>query len=167
MTYRLALLVLCLPLAACGGMSITRDGVVQGTERFQGGFSEATTTPLEDLNIRRDEIPPILLAARARPYDLTGLGRCPALIAEIDRLDLILGPDVDQPTQRQQLEAQAADAALSAVSDAAGDLIPMRGWVRRLSGAHAHARDVRDAIEAGTARRSYLKGVAHARRCRR
>lgn len=167
MLRRLFVLALFVPLAACGGVSISRDGLMQGGQRFQGGLSEAAMTPLEDLNIRRDEIPAVLLAARANPYGTNGLGRCGALIAEIDRLDYVLGPDVDQPTARGPLETQAADAALAAVSDAAGDLIPLRSWVRRISGAHAHSREVQQAIAAGNARRSYLKGVAHTRRCRR
>ena len=162
----LALALLILPVAACGTLSVSREGVAEGGQRFQDGFSDAATTPLEDLNIRRDEIPEILLQARESPYSLTGLGRCPALVAEIHRLEFVLGPDVDETTPSDPVENQAADAALSAVADAAGDLIPLRSWVRRLTGAHAHSETVQRAVLAGTARRSYLKGVAQARRCR-
>lgn len=160
------ILTLSLSLSACASSQITREGMNQGSERFQGGLAAATLTPLEDLNLRRDEIPQVLLEAQANPYGLAGLSRCGPLRGEIDRLDFVLGPDVDQPEEREALENRAADAALAAVSEAAGDLIPMRSWVRRLSGAHAHSRAVREAVEAGQARRSYLKGVAFARRCR-
>ncbi len=43
--------------------------------------------------------------------------------------------------------------------------MPFRGWIRRLSGAERHARDVAAAIAAGTARRAFLKGVGQGRIC--
>jgi hypothetical protein len=155
------------PLTACGSLVTTQDRFDHGTRRFQDGFSDAAATPLEDLNIRRDEIPAVLIRASENPYNLTGLSRCPALVAEIHSLEFVLGPDVDESPGSDPLEDRAADAALSAVADAAGDLIPMRSWVRRISGAHAHSARVQRVILAGTARRSFLKGVAQTRRCRR
>ena len=149
-----------LSVGACATMDVSR-----GAERFQGGVGDAAAAPLEDLNLRRDEIPPVLVAAAAQPYSLSGMGRCSALAGEIARLDEVLGADVDVPPEASVVEDQAADLALSAVRDTATDLIPLRGWVRRLSGARAHDEAVERAIQAGIARRAYLKGVAHARRC--
>ena len=50
--------------------------------------------------------------------------------------------------------------------DAAGGIVPFRGWVRKLSGAERHARDVAAAIGAGAVRRAFLKGIAGQRGCK-
>jgi hypothetical protein len=39
------------------------------------------------------------------------------------------------------------------------DIIPYRGWVRKLSGAERHAKKVDQAYQAGKLRRAYLKGL--------
>ena len=91
----------------------------------------------------------------------------PDLRAWIDALDEALGPDVDQPTPATGTGDQAANAALDMVRDTATDFIPLRSWVRRLSGAAAHDREVQAAIRAGLVRRGFLKGIAHQRRCTR
>lgn len=160
---RIALIALCLPIAACASGSVER-----GSERFQGGVGTAATAPLDDLNLRREEIPEILTQARQLPYAVNGLSTCAALTAEVTKLDEVLGDDVDVANANAvPVETQAADAALGVVRDTASDLIPMRSWVRRLSGAHAHSLEVQEAIRAGTARRGFLKGVAEARGCNR
>ena len=123
--------------------------------------------PLEDLNLKREEIPEVLLQARGAPYAVTGLGRCAAIGAEIARLDEALGPDIDVPTSGdgEALDQQAAGAALDAVRDTATDFIPFRSWVRRLSGAAQHSREVQSAIRAGLARRAFLKGIGQQKNC--
>ncbi|HEX5775342.1 MAG TPA: hypothetical protein VFX95_01555, partial [Caulobacteraceae bacterium] len=47
----------------------------------------------------------------------------------------------------------------------AQDVIPFRGWVRKLTGAERHDRLVGQAIHAGQVRRAYLKGLGEARGC--
>nr|QQZ48666.1 hypothetical protein JKL49_14210 [Phenylobacterium glaciei] len=47
------------------------------------------------------------------------------------------------------------------MAGAASDLIPFRGWVRRLSGAQRHDSLVTAAINAGAVRRAYLKGLGN------
>jgi len=59
----------------------------------------------------------------------------------------------------------AADATLDAIRDTATDFIPLRSWVRRLSGAEQRSREVLAAIQAGRLRRAYLKGVGMQRNC--
>jgi hypothetical protein len=44
-------------------------------------------------------------------------------------------------------------------------LIPFRGLIRELSGANAQDRAIQAAIQAGLARRGFLKGVGAVRRC--
>jgi hypothetical protein len=35
------------------------------------------TTPLSDLNIRKNKVPAILVRAQSAPYSLAGMARCP------------------------------------------------------------------------------------------
>jgi hypothetical protein len=160
----LAILLLVGPLAACnGGMSIDR-----GAQTFSEGVGDAAATPLEDLNVRRDEIPAVLTEAVEHPYGLAGLGRCSQISAEVSRLDEALGPDLDDPQRMsgERMDDVAAGAALDVVRDTVTDFIPMRSWVRRLSGAEQHSRRVQQSIQAGLVRRSFLKGVGLQRNCR-
>ncbi|PZU01431.1 MAG: hypothetical protein DI624_00150 [Brevundimonas sp.] len=55
--------------------------------------------------------------------------------------------------------------SLGAVRDTVTDFIPMRSWVRRLSGAAAHDREIQFAIRAGSVRRGFLKGLWLERGC--
>ncbi len=172
---------LILPLAALGlsglgacasipgmeGVKVDREQAAQGSQTFAAGVGQAATAPLDDLNLRRQEVPEVLISARRAPYATEGLRRCAAVIAQIDDLDQALGPDVDQPQVAAGTGEQAGNAALDLVRDTATDFIPLRSWVRRLSGAAAHDREVQAAIRAGLVRRGFLKGIAQQRGCRR
>ncbi len=129
------------------------------------GFGDAATQPLVDLNVRREQIPTVLLQAQANPYDRRNLNQCSTIGAEVARLDEALGPDRDEPpapdspSLNERAQDALAEAALEAIRSAATDFIPYRSWVRRLSGAQARSRAVQDAVEAGRLRRAYLKGL--------
>ncbi|KQW79627.1 hypothetical protein [Brevundimonas sp. Root1279] len=157
----------CLLLSACNAGASAVDGVRQ----FGAGFEGAATAPLEDLNLRREMIPTVLLQAESNPYDLRNLNHCSTIGAELTRLDEALGPDLDEPPapDGSYLSERAADAAakaaLTAIRDTTTDFIPGRSWVRRLSGADQHSRHVQSAIQAGRMRRSFLKGVGMSRNC--
>lgn len=147
------LLVLAGLLSGCSGVRTVADGL--------GG---AVSAPLEDVGLRRERIPTVLLQAQANPYDMRNLDRCSTIGAEITRLDEALGPDLDEPpapdgrTLGDQAVDAAAAAALDAIRDTATDFIPARSWIRTLSGAEQHSREVQAAIEAGRLRRAFLKG---------
>jgi hypothetical protein len=51
------------------------------------------------------------------------------------------------------------------VQRTAEGLIPFRSWVRKLSGAEKHAKQVSACVAAGTARRAFLKGLATSQHC--
>lgn len=155
----------CASIPGMSGVQLNREQATQGGATFRQGVGTAATAPLDDLNLRRQEVPEVLIAARRAPYATDALRRCPAIIAQIDDLDEALGPDVDQPQTPQGTGDQAATAALDVVRDTATDFIPLRSWVRRLSGAAAHDREVQAAIRAGLVRRGFLKGIALQRRC--
>lgn len=160
-------LTLSLPLAACNA----GRSAVDGARQFGAGVGAAATAPLDDLNLRRQYIPTVLLQAEANPYDLRNLSHCTTIAAEIARLTEALGPDTDEPPSPDGafLSERAADAAaaaaLDAIRDATTDFIPGRGWIRRLSGAEQHSRQVQSAIQAGRMRRAFLKGTGIQRNC--
>lgn len=122
------------------------------------------TKPLKDMNVVKEDIPPVLQAAANAPYSLKGLGSCQSYSAEISKLNAELGPDLDKikPKQGQS----AGEIALGEVEKAAGKLIPGSGIVRKVSGAEAHERKVKGAIQSGWLRRAFLKGSAQAKGCR-
>ena len=158
--------VLSLALAGCG----TGEMWARGSSRVKAGIGGAVTAPFEDLNIKRVEIPPVLLRAQTSPYDLTGMTRCEPIAAEVGSLDDALGPDLDEPAPPPKTRGQAtadatADTTLEVVRGAATDVVPFRGWVRRLSGAERHNKQVEAAVKAGTVRRAYLKAVGMNMNC--
>jgi len=126
---------------------------------------DTVTSPLRDFNLKRDEIPPVLLKASENAYDLTGMRRCPAITAAIAELDAVLGPDFDVPTDRGK-RRRGEDLAFVAADSLIGTLIPFRGIIREISGARKAQREALGAVFAGVARRSYLKGIAKQRGCK-
>ncbi|WP_054530070.1 hypothetical protein [Erythrobacter sp. SG61-1L] len=122
---------------------------------------DVAVTPIEDLNLEKDEIPPLLLAAQADPYSLAGLNKCSKIIIAVEELDAILGPDFDIATEDER-KMTVGSVAKSVV----GALIPFRGVIREISGANKHEREFQDAIMAGVMRRAYLKGIGLKQGCR-
>lgn len=150
-------------LAALAGCSTGRQ--------VGAGFGDAALSPLADLNVRREQIPTVLLQAQANPYDRRNLGQCTTIGAEVARLDEALGPDRDElpvpnnPTLNERAQDALAEAALDAIRNATSEFIPYRNWVRQLSGAQARSRVVQDAVEAGRLRRAFLKGLGMRANC--
>lgn len=121
---------------------------------------DVAATPVTDLNLRKGEIPPILLTAQAEPYGLAGLRRCSDLAAEIGRIDAVLGEDFDTAAAAKR-RISPGKVAQSVV----GSFIPFRGVIREISGANEEERKLQYAIYAGSARRAFLKGVGLQRGC--
>jgi hypothetical protein len=124
-------------------------------------MGDAVATPASDLNLKKDTIPPLLLTAQVSPYTLAGLKRCPDLAAAVTDLDVVLGPDIDLPA-----DAKGGISAGRVAQAAVGSFIPFRGLIREISGANEQERKIQAAVQAGFARRAYLKGVGEARGCR-
>ena len=121
---------------------------------------DVALTPLTDLNLNQDEIPPLLVESRNNPYASDGIGGCADIRDRVADLDAILGDDYDTlaPTERQL-------SATSVASRVVGSFIPFRGIIRELSGANDRQRDFREAIAAGMMRRAYLKGRGESLGC--
>lgn len=158
----------CLPLfllLMAAGCASVREPRVAGQP---SDFGDAVASPLYDINVLKTKIPVVLLEARDRPYQLPTPMTCTEIARSIEPLDEALGPDLDQPPSGDNpgLLERGGELAVGAVEGAASGLLPMRSWVRRLSGAERHDRLVREAIIAGGVRRSFLKGLGQAGRCR-
>ncbi|WP_229735870.1 hypothetical protein [Novosphingobium endophyticum] len=153
----------CLAMAALGALALTPAEARQPDRPITDndpGVMDVAKTPTTDLNITREEIPAVLIAAVEKPYDLTGLDKCRPLTAAVEELDAILGPDFDLPQEARD-RVSAGRVAKWVVSS----FIPFRGLIRELSGANAQERAIQAAIQAGLARRGFLKGVGAVRRC--
>ncbi|HSZ52838.1 MAG TPA: hypothetical protein VK801_14815 [Caulobacteraceae bacterium] len=144
------------------------EGELQTPDRAQtSSIGAAATAPLHDLNITRQGIPPVLLAAITNPYDAPRPLDCAVVGREVAQLDAILGADFDQPDTPQQpsLTLHNGRVALALVKGASEMLLPFAGFVRTLSGAGHHDQLVIEAITAGSVRRGYLKGLGESLHC--
>ncbi|MFN3514211.1 MAG: hypothetical protein ACK41C_14275 [Phenylobacterium sp.] len=163
--------LLVLPvLALAGACTTTRaDGSPQvqtTSEAKRESVEGALTSPLRDVNLLRNKIPPVLLDAIPHPYERPAPASCENIRYLVMTLNAALGPDLDEPDDNEEsLMMRSRDTALGAMAGLASDIIPFRGWVRKLTGAEQHDRLVAEAITAGGVRRAYLKGLGEARGC--
>jgi len=157
-------------LAFAAALSVPSGVAAQTAEKtdtIKEDVVDAAAQPLEDLNLRSDDIPPILIIAQAAPYELAAVtgqkdfDDCELIRHEIGLLEDVLGPDVDQEAEKEAL----AKRGLRVGGRLLGGLIPFRGVVRELSGANAERAKINAAIFAGLARRGYLKGYGRGIGC--
>ena len=169
-----------LGLCACSSLSnrpepgaaseFGKDASTAATGSLKSGIGSAVTTPLADLNLRRAPIPAVLSALKT-PYDPFIAETCSELGELVTALDQVLGPDSDAPDEDKQRLGEkagnsAAGYALGAISDASGDLVPLRSILRSATGAKRRESRLQSAYDRGVARRAYLKGVGTQMRCK-
>jgi hypothetical protein len=174
-------------LSACATQETARDGsasaapaasvasvpATSSASRNDAGtqVTQAVVTPLNDLNLVRADIPAALVAAEKGPYAVPTQPTCPGITADVQALDAALGPDLDTPASPnnpslvERGTGAAGNAAVGALRSTAENVIPFRGWVRKLTGAEKYSREVAAAIAAGTIRRAYLKGIGQSMGC--
>lgn len=137
-----------------------RDSAVSAQDRAE----KIATQPLRDLNMMPRELPQKLLSVQQSPYDTHQLETCAAMAQEVRTLDVLLPADVDAVTY-----GYAPRNVGEVILDTGGAMIvgmmPFRGIVRAVSGAEAAEARRRFAINAGEARRSFIKGLGLARGC--
>ena len=126
---------------------------------------QIVTQPARDVGAQKTKIPPILVRAGDAPYSTAGMARCPAIAREIAALGRELGPDYGEylgeaPDKTEQAAAVGGKVVVNS-------LIPFRSVVREISGAAPAERRLQAAVEAGLARRGFLRGLQQAKRCRR
>jgi hypothetical protein len=121
------------------------------------------TQPGKDVGAVKTKIPPVLQAARGNPYGVSGLN-CVGLAKGITELNGALGPDfATDPGKKENRAGRFAEAGGQTIVNS---LIPFRGLVREATGAAPAQRRLNAAIDAGYARRGFLRGVHLARKCR-
>lgn len=163
----LAMVAVVALLASCAAPA----GPSPGADQQGAAIAQAAVSPLVDLNIVQAPIPPVLSEAMSAPYATPPDTGCEALAGQLRALDAVLGVDLDTPMpggESNPVERAAqllGQAATDSVRGAAESVVPLRSWVRRLSGAERYSKEVAAAITAGTVRRAYLKGIAQARGC--
>jgi hypothetical protein len=125
---------------------------------------EIVTQPVRDVGVDKPDIPPVLVEAVKDPYSLEGLKTCRQLSAALAAHNEALGPDfVPGGAGKENRGAKLAEAGGKTVINS---LIPFRQLVREISGAAPAQRSLNAAVDAGLARRGFLRGVHLRQRCR-
>lgn len=119
--------------------------------------------PAHDVGAAKTVIPVVLEKAQDNPYDLTGLKTCGQIKSNVDELTKVLGPDFVVGNNKK--ENRAGRLAEAGGRTIVNTLVPFRGLVREISGAAPAQRRLNAAVDAGFARRGFLRGVSLARRC--
>ena len=145
---------------ACAALAlIAAPALAQSAEEVAKG---AVMTPVEDVNLKKRQIPPILLSAMDNPYSQESTRTCRQIGTTLDELDAVLGPDYDEGTTEQR-RIRADKIAKGVVAS----FIPFRSVLREVSGAAGAERRYEAALDAGLARRGYLRGIARQKGCKR
>ena len=122
---------------------------------------DAAMTPAEDVNLKKRKIPEVLLSAQQDPYSRNDTRNCGQINTALGELDAVLGPDFDAGSP-----ARTGLSATMVAKGVVGSFIPFRGVIREISGAAGAERRYDAAIDAGIARRGYLRGIARVRNCK-
>jgi len=130
----------------------------QSTAQRAGDIAEQ---PAKDVGAVKTKIPPVLQNAAASPYSLSGLSKCTQIADAFDELGEALGPDFVQGVDRKKSRKEKVTG-----DTVAGLIVPCRGLVREGSGAAPAQRELNAAVDAGFARRGFLRGVYQTRGCK-
>jgi len=130
----------------------------QSTAERAGDIAEQ---PAKDVGAVKTKIPPVLQQAAAAPYSLSGLSKCARIADAFDELGEALGPDFVQGVDRKKSRKVKVTG-----DTVAGLIVPFRGLVREVSGAASAQRELNAAVDAGFARRGFLRGVYQTRGCK-
>jgi hypothetical protein len=154
--------VFLLPTLLFAATPSLASGPATPASRVQSGATAAdkVQTPMDDLNLSKREIPPVLQDAVQNPYGTDGLGQCAQITTAVEALNTAIGDDIDLPREGG-VRLSASDLA----DFASSTFIPFRDIIRTVTGANARKRRLQEAVLAGFARRSFLKGLGAARRC--
>lgn len=138
-----------------------KDNDVEETAKKAGTIA---TQPVRDVGISKRDIPPVLIKAIENPYTTTNMRTCRQISGGIDELNAVLGPDFAGAGDKKESKAgKLAEAGGKTVINA---FIPFRGLVREISGAAPAERRYNAALDAGLARRGFLRGMAQTKGCK-
>lgn len=149
-------------VAVMAGLAAVALPMSTANAQQEKSTGEIVSQPARDVGIAKTKIPPLLMQAAEAPYTNTGAASCRQIASSISALNGVLGPDFsDSPAQNKQNFAKIGGEAVI------NSLIPFRGIVREVSGASAAERRKNAAIDAGIARRGYLRGLQRSKGCKR
>lgn len=145
---------------------------VAGEKSTQDRLGNAIISPLNDLNIVQTNIPPVITDALKNPYQIPVDTSCEALSEKIDKLNAVLGADLDavihgvEKSYAEKGGEFIQDEAIGSVVRTINGVIPFRSWIRKFSGAEKRSKELTAAIAAGVVRRAFLKGIGQANGCK-
>jgi hypothetical protein len=120
--------------------------------------------PARDVGASKREIPPILEKALGDPYSLKGLKTCAQLSTEVRNLNEVLGADYGiGGTYTENRAGKLAEAGGKTIINS---IIPFRSLVREVTGAAPADRHMNAVVDAGLARRGFLRGVHYKQGCK-
>ncbi len=126
-------------------------------------MADIAMQPAKDIGVKKTSIPPVLAAAEASPYALASASNCSQMAQALSELDEVLG--ADYTVERLPAENRNAKIAEAGGRAVVNSIIPFRGIVREVSGAAAADRALAAAVDAGIARRGFLRGLSTAQGC--
>jgi hypothetical protein len=136
---------------------------VDRTEATLERAGQIAVQPVRDVGIARATIPLVLQEAVQDPYKPLHRQNCAWVDYELARLNQALGTDFGP--DRKANEDRATELALLGGEMVVNSLIPFRGIVREISGAGPADRRKAAAVNAGLARRGYVRGIGMALNC--
>ncbi len=158
MTMKITLALLFLSL---GTAAVAQDRREDETLKKAGDIA---SQPAKDVGIEKTKIPSVLTDAVQQPYAVPRPNSCGAISGAIAELNDALGPDFG--TNSSENESKFGQLAAAGGAAVVNSLIPFRGLVREVSGAAPAERRLDAAINAGTARRGFLRGMAQVKGCK-
>lgn len=120
--------------------------------------------PARDMGLSKRKIPPVLEDALADPYGIRSLKTCSQLAAAVRTLNDALGPDYEAGGEYR--ENRAGKLAAAGAKSVINSIIPYRSLVREITGAAPADRHMNAVVDAGLARRGFLRGVQYKQRCK-
>ena len=127
--------------------------------------AEIGMQPARDVGLLKRKVPPVLEDALADPYSIRGLKTCAQLAAAVRTLNAALGPDYEAGGEYR--ENRAGKLAAAGATSVINSIIPYRSLVREISGAAPADRHMKAVVDAGLARRGFLRGVQHKQHCKK
>ncbi len=125
---------------------------------------EIGSQPARDMGMTKRDIPPVLEQALADPYGLRGLKTCAQLAGAVRSLNEALGPDYQSGGEYR--ENRVGKLAAAGGKSVINSIIPFRSLVREITGAAPADRHMNAVVDAGLARRGFLRGVQYKQRCK-
>lgn len=135
------------------------------SKAFAAGATAADIAmqPAKDIGVKKTAVPAVLASAQQSPYALADASNCAQMSVALRDLDEVLG--ADYAVERLPSGSRAGKIAEAGGRAVVNSIIPFRGIVREVTGAAAADRAMAAAIDAGIARRGFLRGLSTAQGC--